>query len=56
MFVEAKTVVGSRRNGRNYKPIAETIHQLLNATRAHAGFVMRPGASRRWQTCCMWPT
>ncbi len=46
MFVEAKTAVGSRRNGRNYRPIAETIHQLLNATRAHAGFVMRPGGEQ----------
>ncbi len=32
--------------GRNYRPIAETIHQLLSATRAHAGFVMRPAGEQ----------
>lgn len=32
--------------GRNYKPISETVHQLLNATRAHAAFVMRPGGEQ----------
>lgn len=32
--------------GRNFVPIAETIHRLLSATRAHAGFVMRPGGEQ----------
>jgi ATP-dependent exoDNAse (exonuclease V) beta subunit len=27
--------------GRNYRPVADTITQLLNATRAHVGFVLR---------------
>ena len=27
-------------------------HELLDATRAHVGFVLRPAASRRWPTCC----
>jgi ATP-dependent exoDNAse (exonuclease V) beta subunit len=31
---------------RNFIPVAETIHQLLAATRAHAGFVMRPGGEQ----------
>lgn len=31
---------------RNFIPIAETIHRLLSATRAHAGFVMRPGGEQ----------
>jgi ATP-dependent helicase/nuclease subunit A len=31
---------------RNFIPIAETIHQLLEVTRAHAGFVMRPGGEQ----------
>lgn len=31
---------------RNFIPIAETIQQLLSATRAHAGFVMRPGGEQ----------
>src|SRR5207244_12941321 len=28
-------------SGRNYRPVAETITQLLNATRAHVSFVLR---------------
>lgn len=31
---------------RNVLPISETIHQLLSATRSHAGFVMRPGGEQ----------
>jgi ATP-dependent helicase/nuclease subunit A len=31
---------------RNFVPIAETIHRLLTATRAHAGFVMRSGGEQ----------
>jgi ATP-dependent exoDNAse (exonuclease V) beta subunit len=31
---------------RNIRPISETIHRLLTATRAHAGFVMRPGGEQ----------
>jgi len=31
---------------RNLRPISETINQLLTATRAHAGFVMRPGGEQ----------
>ncbi|MBV9481523.1 MAG: UvrD-helicase domain-containing protein [Acidobacteria bacterium] len=31
---------------RNLRPIVETIHQLLTATRAHAGFVMRPAGEQ----------
>ncbi|HEX8801727.1 MAG TPA: UvrD-helicase domain-containing protein, partial [Terriglobales bacterium] len=27
---------------RNFRPISETVNQLLSATRAHAGFVLRP--------------
>lgn len=31
---------------RNYRPVAETINVLLNATRAHAGFAMRPSGEQ----------
>jgi len=31
---------------RNYHPIADTIHALLEATRAHAGFAFRKGGER----------
>jgi len=31
---------------RNFIPIAETVNRLLSVTRAHAGFVMRPGGEQ----------
>ena len=31
---------------RNYRPIADTIHELLESTRAHAGFAFRKGGER----------
>jgi len=31
---------------RNYRPIASTINDLLERTRAHAGFALRPGGER----------
>ena len=31
---------------RNYRPMADTIHELLEATRAHAGFAFRKGGER----------
>ncbi len=31
---------------RNYRPVADTIHELLEATRAHAGFAFRKGGER----------
>jgi ATP-dependent exoDNAse (exonuclease V) beta subunit len=31
---------------RNYRPLADTIHELLEATRAHAGFAFRKGGER----------
>jgi len=31
---------------RNYRPVADTIHGLLEATRAHAGFAFRKGGER----------
>jgi ATP-dependent exoDNAse (exonuclease V) beta subunit len=32
--------------GRNYRPVADTITQLLSATRAHVGFVLRPAGEQ----------
>ena len=31
---------------RNYRPLADTVHALLEATRAHAGFAFRKGGER----------
>ena len=31
---------------RNYRPVAETVNALLNATRAYAGFVLRPSGEQ----------
>jgi ATP-dependent exoDNAse (exonuclease V) beta subunit len=31
---------------RNYRPLADTIHELLEGTRAHAGFAFRKGGER----------
>ncbi len=31
---------------RNYRPVADTIHELLEAARAHAGFAFRKGGER----------
>lgn len=32
--------------GRNWRPIAETVNRLLEATRAHAGFALRPAGNQ----------
>jgi ATP-dependent helicase/nuclease subunit A len=42
----ALEIIRELSKGRNFRPIAETVHQLLSATRAHAGFVMRPGGEQ----------
>jgi ATP-dependent exoDNAse (exonuclease V) beta subunit len=33
-------------NQRNRRPVAETVHRLLEFTRAHAGFALRPGGQQ----------
>jgi ATP-dependent exoDNAse (exonuclease V) beta subunit len=40
-IVDALHVLGRLHRGRNYIPVAETIQELLNATRAHVGLVLR---------------
>ena len=43
---EALTVLRDAHRRRNDVPVAETIGRLLETTRAHAGFVMRPGGEQ----------
>jgi ATP-dependent exoDNAse (exonuclease V) beta subunit len=43
---EALEVLRQAHSQRNEVPVAETIGRLLEATRAHAGFVMRPGGEQ----------
>ena len=45
-IVEALTVLRNAHRRRNEVPVGETIGWLLEATRAHAGFVMRPGGEQ----------
>jgi ATP-dependent exoDNAse (exonuclease V) beta subunit len=39
-------LLGKLHRDRNRRPIAETVHRLLEATRAHATFVMRPSGEQ----------
>ena len=43
---EALEVLKGAHRRRNVVPVAETVGRLLEATRAHAGFVMRPGGEQ----------
>ena len=43
---EALAVLRDAHRRRNDVPVAETVGRLLEATRAHAGFVMRPGGEQ----------
>lgn len=45
-IAEALEVLRCAHRRRNAVPIAETVGRLLEATRAHAGFVMRPGGEQ----------
>ena len=45
-IAEALTVLRDAHRRRNNVPVAETIGRLLETTRAHAGFVMRPGGEQ----------
>ena len=38
---DALQLVRTLHGGRNYRPVADTVTRLLNATRAHVGFVLR---------------
>ncbi len=45
-IAEALAVLRDAHRQRNNVPVAETIGRLLETTRAHAGFVMRPGGEQ----------
>jgi ATP-dependent exoDNAse (exonuclease V) beta subunit len=45
-LVEALAFLATLHRGRNRHPIAETIHRLLETTRAHAGFALRPSGEQ----------
>ncbi len=43
---EALDLIRKLHQSRNYRPIAETVNALLEGTRAHAGFALRPGGQQ----------
>jgi ATP-dependent exoDNAse (exonuclease V) beta subunit len=43
---EALELLNRLHRARNRRPVVETIHELLEATRAHAGFAVRPAGSQ----------
>jgi ATP-dependent exoDNAse (exonuclease V) beta subunit len=45
-IVEALQLIASLHRRRNQRPIADTVNLLLEATRAHAGFVLRPSGEQ----------
>jgi ATP-dependent helicase/nuclease subunit A len=45
-IADALRVLQELHRGRNYRPAAETIARLLAKTRAHVGFILRPGGEQ----------
>lgn len=45
-IVEALDLLADLHRKRNHRPFAATVNALLEATRAHAGFVVRPGGQQ----------
>jgi ATP-dependent helicase/nuclease subunit A len=45
-IVQALEVLRDLHRNRNHRPVAETIARLLESTRAHAGFVLRPSGGQ----------
>jgi ATP-dependent exoDNAse (exonuclease V) beta subunit len=43
---EALDILADLHRKRNYRPFAATVNALLEATRAHAGFLLRPGGNQ----------
>lgn len=43
---EALTTLQELHKQRNYRPVAETLNRLLESTRAHAGFALRPSGEQ----------
>jgi ATP-dependent exoDNAse (exonuclease V) beta subunit len=48
---EALAVLGRLHAGRNQRPIAETVHRLLHAVRAHAGIAIWPTGEQALSNC-----
>ncbi len=44
--IEALTLLADLHRARNRQPFAATVNALIEATRAHAGFVLRPGGNQ----------
>jgi len=45
-IADALSLLAELHKSRNYQPFAATVHALLEATRAHAGFLLRPGGNQ----------
>jgi ATP-dependent helicase/nuclease subunit A len=45
-IADALRVLKHLHKGRNYVPVAETLHELLGITRAHVGFALRSGGEQ----------
>ena len=45
-IADALALLADLHRSRNYQPFAATVHALLEATRAHAGFLLRPGGNQ----------
>lgn len=45
-IADALNLLAELHKTRNYQPFAATVHALLEATRAHAGFLLRPGGNQ----------
>jgi ATP-dependent exoDNAse (exonuclease V) beta subunit len=45
-IAEALRLLQSLHRGRNYRPVADTITRLLENTRAHVGFILRPAGEQ----------
>lgn len=43
---EVLGLLGKLHRGRNYKPFAAIVNELIEAARAHAGFLLRPGGQQ----------
>ena len=45
-IADALELLAELHRARNSRPFAATVHALLEATRAHAGFLLRPGGNQ----------
>ena len=45
-IAEALRLLQSLHRGRNFRPVADTVTRLLDETRAHVGFILRPGGEQ----------